>query len=150
MTWLVQCVLSWEFLAVKELREGVHAVVLVVDIDDVDCVISQVVVDDELLAAFGVEFQDFSIVLQELLLTLQHRLLQLRLPIVIGLKVRLISLFLELISRPLLILRLRHSIYLIELSRVLITAIEHDAFSEHIKLLLDHQIIDVKPFSTSV
>ena len=150
MTWLVQCVLSWEFLAVKELREGVHAVVLVVHVDDVDCVICQVVVDDELLAAFGVEFQDFSIVLQELLLTLQHSLLQLRLPIVIGLKVRFISLFLELISRPLLILRLRNPIYLIELSRVLITAIEHDAFTKHIKLLLYHQIIDVKPFSTSV
>ncbi len=122
--------LSWEFLAEKEFREGVHAVVLVVDVDDVDCVIGQVVVDDELFAAFGVELQDFSIVLQELLLTLQHSLLQLRLPIVIGLKVRLISLFLELISWPFLILRLRNPVYLIELSCVLITAIQHDAFSD--------------------
>ncbi len=68
LSWLVQRVLSWEFLTEKEFWERIHTVVLVMDIDNVNGIISQIVMDNKLLPAFCIKLQHFSIILQELLL----------------------------------------------------------------------------------
>ena len=47
---MVQGMLPGELLTVEELGEGVHGVILVMNIDNIDGVIGKVVVDDELLA----------------------------------------------------------------------------------------------------
>lgn len=68
-TWLVDIRTEWQLLSLQNFWESITAIIWMVDLSNLNGVISQEVVDNVWeIIAFGEEAEDFTVVVQELLL----------------------------------------------------------------------------------